>query len=1093
MKHHEHHVSWKITAVACATVVLVGSAGYLALQGGGAGLPAPKVEASTAPTLVGTSSSGKFGAQSGGVGKPQASSNPSNAGSLDSLPRLLSVQSAPIGVPLRATAGVNSDSDKGRVVKLEAAAARQWSAVKMGERIALPTASGDLVEGFVNLVIPDNGWVRIAGELTDQTGTFQLASCIDEVAGVILRPTLGVGYQIAQDGDELILLERHLASLVCSGKESAAAPEFGSTAIDAGSLTTGTVTTVAPVVRTDVPLLNTRPGSKGVIFVDFAGASITDPSWNGGKTIVAAPSKETPASITSIVKAVAEDYAPFNITITTDRDLYAATPAGLRMRAVVTPTNTAAPGTGGVAFIGAWASAGKGFKSDTVCWVFNGGTKVCAETISHEVGHTLGLGHDGLAATKTAAGVAVAGQTYFYGHGGGMNVPTSWGPIMGAPFSVSLSQWSKGEYAGANNTQDDVAVIASDANGFGYISNGSPNAILPASTQSGSFMVNGLLQRATVPDTFAFQTKGGTFTASARPANVSSNVDVQLTLTDGGGATVATSSLPDALSAALNVTLTQGSYVLAVRSAGTGPKPTAGYSTGYSEYGSLGGYILSGSVSGLTDEPIFGSTRDFVGVMGKPLNFPIGVTASSTLSLKDGSLPDGLTLDVAKKVITGTPTDDTDGPVSFVLNATNDFGSVDATFNVTVSDVSAPVVNALGGSGRVYNVINSTSSPWTGEMRIGADGVVRAVAESGSIVNGGSSALRFTSFYNGDPKRASAYYLFSFWWKASTEADQDTVKLRVGGALVNDFVTGRPVQLSGATDWVKQTVRVATGTFPAFEFTYSKDGSLSAGRDRVWMYVDSFGLPPVIVNQPPAVVVSNTSTLSTTASAFVLQAKVDGADSVAWFKDGVTLKDGTSSSGSQISGATTGVLTVLKASGADTGSYWMEAKNSYGTVSCSRSKVIIGSVPVITQQPVAPDGLKVGDTLVLTAAAGGTGPMTYQWDKDGAIQSSTSSPTFQKDKITTASAGSYSVTVYNGFGSKKSNTVKVNVTAPPVITVPVVKTGTVITTGTLTNTGTLTTTGTLKTGTVTTTGTLSVGTLTTTGSLKTGTVTTTTK
>jgi hypothetical protein len=301
---------------------------------------------------------------------------------------------------------VNSDSDKGRNVKLEAAAARQWSAVKMGERIALPTASGDLVEGFVNLVIPDNGWVRIAGELTDQTGTFQLASSMDEVAGVILRPTLGVGYQIAQDGDELILAERRLASLVCSGKESAAAPEFGSFAIDSGSLTTGTVTTVAPVVRTDIPLLNTRPGSKGVIFVDFAGASITDPSWNGGKTIVAAPSKETPASITSIVKAVAEDYAPFNITITTDRDLYAATPAGLRMRAVVTPTNTAAPGTGGVAFIGAWASAGKGFKSDTVCWVFNGGTKVCAETISHEVGHTLGLGHDGLAATKTAAGAS---------------------------------------------------------------------------------------------------------------------------------------------------------------------------------------------------------------------------------------------------------------------------------------------------------------------------------------------------------------------------------------------------------------------------------------------------------------------------------------------------------------------------------------------------------------------------------------------------------------------------------------------------------------------------------------------------------------
>ncbi len=1058
MKHHDHHVSWKKTALACATVVLVGSAGYLAMQGGGAGAPTPKSD--SAPMAAATSLAAPS-LQAAGSSSSQASNALADVGSLDALPLLLSVQGAPTGAPLRAKGGVNSDTDKGRVVKLEAAAARGWSAVKAGARLALPTASGDLVEGSVNLVILDNGWVRIAGELTDRTGTFQLASSLDEVAGVILRPALGVGYQIVQDGDELLLVERHLTSLICAGNESAAAPELGGVLAAGGSVTTGTVTTVVPVaptVRTDIPLLNTRPGAKGVIFADFAGASITDPSWNAGKTIVAAPSKETPASITSIVKAVAEDYAPFDVTITTDRALYAATPAGLRMRAVVTPTNTAMPGSGGVAFIGAWASAGKNFKSDTVCWVFNGGTKVCAETISHEVGHTLGLGHDGLVATKNAAGVAVAAQTYYYGHGGGTNVPTSWGPIMGAPFSVSLSQWSKGEYARANNKQDDVSVIASATNGFGYIGDGSSNTILPTSSETGSFMVNGLLQHATVADTFAFQTKGGAFTASARPANVSTDVDVQLTLTNGSGASVAVSSLPDALSAALSTTLPEGAYVLSVRSAGTGPQPTTGYSTGYSEYGSLGGYVLSGSVSGMSKEPMFGSTRDFVGFTGKAVSFRIGVTASSTLSLTDGSLPDGLTLDLDKKIITGTPIDDTDDPVSFVLTAANDFGSTDATFTVKVSDVSAPIVNALGGTSLVYNIINSTSSPWTGEMRAGADGVVRAVAESGLTVNGGSSALRFTSYYNGDPKRASAYYLFSFWWRASTEADHDVVKLRVGGALVKDFVTGLPVQLSGDTGWVKQTVRVVTGTYPAFEFTYSKDGSLSAGRDRVWMYVERFGLPPIVVNQPPAVVVNNTSTLTTSASAFVLQAKVDGADSVVWLKDGVTLSNGTSSSGSQISGATTGILSVLKASGADTGSYWMEATNSYGTVASSRSKVAIGSVPVITQQPVAPAGLTVGDTLVLTVGAGGTDPLTYQWAKDGVVQSSSSSPTFQKAKITTTSAGSYAVTVYNGFGSKKSTAVKVSVApAPPVIT------------GTVNTTGTVTTTGTLKTGTVTAT------------------------
>ncbi len=44
---------------------------------------------------------------------------------------------------------------------------------------------------------------------------------------------------------------------------------------------------------------------------------------------------------------------------------------------------------------------------------------------------------------------------------------TAWGPIMGNG-SASLLQWSKGEYYNADNVQDDLAIIASEHNGFGY-------------------------------------------------------------------------------------------------------------------------------------------------------------------------------------------------------------------------------------------------------------------------------------------------------------------------------------------------------------------------------------------------------------------------------------------------------------------------------------------------------------------------------------------------------------------------------------------------------------------------------------------------
>src|SRR6185295_11944565 len=63
------------------------------------------------------------------------------------------------------------------------------------------------------------------------------------------------------------------------------------------------------------------------------------------------------------------------------------------------------------------------------------------------IGHNLGLSHDG----------RTDGAQYYGGHGSG---ETSWGPIMGTGYNRNVSQWSKGEYYLANNTQDDLAIIS---------------------------------------------------------------------------------------------------------------------------------------------------------------------------------------------------------------------------------------------------------------------------------------------------------------------------------------------------------------------------------------------------------------------------------------------------------------------------------------------------------------------------------------------------------------------------------------------------------------------------------------------------------
>ena len=101
---------------------------------------------------------------------------------------------------------------------------------------------------------------------------------------------------------------------------------------------------------------------------------------------------------------------------------------------------------GGVAFINVFSAVGKAHRRHQPAWVFPAGlsqdTKAVAEAATHEAGHTFGLMHDGSLLSD-----------YYEGHG-------PWAPIMGAAYFRPISQWSRGSYAGATTTQDDLAIIA---------------------------------------------------------------------------------------------------------------------------------------------------------------------------------------------------------------------------------------------------------------------------------------------------------------------------------------------------------------------------------------------------------------------------------------------------------------------------------------------------------------------------------------------------------------------------------------------------------------------------------------------------------
>ena len=397
--------------------------------------------------------------------------------------------------------------------------------------------------------------------------------------------------------------------------------------------TSGTVAKAAAFPLTQTFLLHSRPGVTKVIYLDFKGHTTTGTWWNSdyGVASIVTPPYDTDGNTASFSDAeltniqeiwqrVAEDYAPFDVDVTT-QDPGAAgiiksgstdTAYGIRV-CIGGSSAWVGGGAGGITYLNSF-----GMSTDTPAFVFpkdlgNGFPKYVAEAISHEAGHSFGLDHQG----------QTNGTEYYTGQG-------NWAPIMGVGYDRTIVQWSQGEYPLANNKEDEVAMIASY---IPYRTDAAGGDILHATMLTGSsFSVSGVIEKRTDADIYGFTTGAGTVTFTVTGGTPSPNLNAQLALYNGSGNLVATANPGTNLGATLTATVAQGTYYIAVDGIGSG-SPT---STGFSDYGSLGQYSLTG-----TAVPVTSGNKPPVAVATKstPLTgtVPLTVNFSSTGS----SDPDG--------------------------------------------------------------------------------------------------------------------------------------------------------------------------------------------------------------------------------------------------------------------------------------------------------------------------------------------------------------------------------------------------------------------------------------------------------------------
>lgn len=375
----------------------------------------------------------------------------------------------------------------------------------------------------------------------------------------------------------------------------------------------------AALTLADTFTLHSRPGSDHTIFLDFDGANVSSTAWNQGADAI--PNKtytgfslDGSASFTNSEKTyiqevwayVAEIYSVFDVDVTTDT----STPASRYNRSSASDTTYGdhvvfsddaasfpicdpSEGCAGIALVGGFDDPDDNDNFYEPAWVRTKDFKAAsfdsfetAMAASHEIGHTLGLDHD----AQTAHDGEEA-TDYYEGAG-------SWSPIMGSGIHA-IQQFSDGDYAYANNQEDDFAVMVD--HGLPKVADEAGSTLATAATLGSqtSYDVPGVITSRTDVDAYKFGPCATQPTVTANGTGLGSALDLKLSLFDqnqdadgvSDPATGAADPHPNSGLDAGPLTGTGGPaeyYYATIDGVGWGNPLT----TGYSDYGSVGSYTL---------------------------------------------------------------------------------------------------------------------------------------------------------------------------------------------------------------------------------------------------------------------------------------------------------------------------------------------------------------------------------------------------------------------------------------------------------------------------------------------------------------------
>ncbi|MEO7298408.1 MAG: immunoglobulin domain-containing protein [Verrucomicrobiota bacterium] len=218
-------------------------------------------------------------------------------------------------------------------------------------------------------------------------------------------------------------------------------------------------------------------------------------------------------------------------------------------------------------------------------------------------------------------------------------------------------------------------------------------------------------------------------------------------------------------------------------------------------------------------------------------------------------------------------------------------------------------------------VSSKGSSQWFGQTNVNHDGL--HAAQSGPVGSGTASSMRMW---------VTGPITVSFWWKVSSETNHDFLTFSAGGVILTN--------ISGETGWRQCTLATPPGN-QILQWTYSKDGNLSAGQDSAW--VDQLVITPIapsILTQPVG-----TNVLGGNNVAFNVSATGTPPLSYRWRKDAAT-----------IPGNVTASLALLNVTRSNSGIYSVVVTNIAGSTTSSNATLRVLVPQLLSQPMLQPDG-----------------------------------------------------------------------------------------------------------------------------------------